>query len=562
VNHEAVEVAAGATSGDRSRVVNGTQLAGELDISPGMVTRALELGLIPPRDKPRGWSREVADEIAQRVEAIREGIEDREGLGSRRIAELLAELTGLAVEAADVPPLAERSRIRVIDEYKGWPMYSVKDARALGESEEARTVLSELIAARKVETARREAEWQAWVEVSLPPGEAAGRLGWMVYELEKTAQAGRISAGKGGRYATADLDELAADEELCEQVTGDRQIRGDEAAGLLEIRYPTDWKYVVDAGWVQPKTVTQAQVGRRRWIDVPLYATRDVEALRDLPGVPWEEVRAVRAGEPSPLREYVSRVLSRAEAIHAFAAGLADRHQVEVWAYHDDRTGSWELDWTHGDQEGPTREQVAAELRADPQAARHRADIQVGGTRWGSRARWAREVLATGNPVVLCTRSSGTPTTDTETTEVIEVAVVDVTTGKELLNRRVRPTVPLGERRVSGLTDEDLADAPEWERVLPRVREVTRGRLIVPCHPGDDRKRIVEDTERAGKRPMHLAAADSWALAETDRPLDQVTGWSALRGCEYVREELLRRSRGWGRAHLPETQTESGPHAG
>lgn len=540
----------------RPKVVNGTQLAGELGIEPWMVTRALELGIIPPRDKSKGWSREAADALALRVEEIREGIAAREGFGARRTAELLAELTGLAVEAADVPPLAEKTKLRVVGEFKGWDLYSVRDARALAESEEAKALMSELIAARQEAKARSEAEWNAWVEVSLPPDEAAGRLGWKVAELKQVAQDGRISAGKGGRFAVEDLDVLAADEELCERVAGDRLIRADEAAGLLEIRYPTDWQHVVAAGWIAPAAHTEARVGQRRWIEVPLFRTRDVESLRDLPGVPWEEVRAVRAGEPSPLREYTGRVTTRAEAIHAFAAALSDRHQVEVWAYHDDRTGAWELDWDRDDQGGPTREQVAAELRADPQAARYRSDITVGGTRWGQRARQAREIMTPDTAVLLCTRSSGTPTNDTETTEIIEIAVMDASTGKVLLDRRVKPSVPLGDRYAGGLSDEDLADASPWERVLVRVRDVTRGRLIVPGRPGEDQKLITADTERAGKRPMHLAADDSWVLQKGDNPFTPVAGLPARKGCTYLREELVRRSRGRGRAHLPEARQE------
>ncbi|MET9365805.1 hypothetical protein ABZX93_33520 [Streptomyces sp. NPDC006632] len=546
-----VEEVAVAAEKARPKVVNGTQLADELGIDPWMVTRALELGIIPPRDTSKGWSREAADALAPRVEEIREGIADREGFGARRTAELLAELTGLEVESADVPQLAEKTRLRVVDQYKGWDLYSVRDARALAVSDDAKALMTELITARQEAKARSEAEWTAWVEVSLPPDEAAGRLGWKVAELKQVAQDGRISAGRGGRFAVEDLDVLAADEELCETVTGDRLIRADEAAGLLEIRHPTDWQHVVAAGWITPASHIEARVGKSRWIDVPLFRTRDVEGLRDLPGVPWEEVRAVRAGEPSPLREY-SRVTTRAEAIHAFAAAVADRHQVEVWAFHDDRTGAWALDWTRDDQDGPTREQVAAELRADQQAARYRADITVGGTRWGQRARHAREILTADTSVLLCTRSSGQPTSDTETTEIIEIAVVDASTGKVLLDRRVKPSVPLGERYAGGLTDEDLADASPWERVLVRVRDVTRGRLIVPGRPGEDQKLIAADTARAGKRPMHLAADESWALREGDDAVTPVRGLAAMKGCEYVREELLRRSRARGRAHLPE----------
>ncbi|OKI50337.1 hypothetical protein [Streptomyces sp. MJM1172] len=543
---------------DRPAVVNGAELAGELGVAARTVTRGLELGLIPPRDKSRGWSRAAADGIASRIEEIREGIADHEALGSRRIADLLTELTELAVEQDDVQQLAERGYLRVLDEYKGWPLYAVKDARRAGETPEIRAVLNELITARLEERARREAERQEWHAVSIASVEAAARLGWKVDELVTVARNGRIAAGKDGRYATADLDVLAADEELCEQVLGDRLIRADEAAGLLEIRHPTDWKHVVAAGWITPKTTTEARVGRNRWIEVPLFETRAVEALRDLPGVPWEEVRAAKPGDPSPLLEFARRTPSRADAIHQFAGSLADRHQVTVWAEFDDRRGEWSLDWTHDDQGAPTPEQVTAELRTDTQAARYAREIQVGGTRWGRRARWAQTLLDPDVAVVLCTRGRATLPFNTEVDdELAEIAVVDVVTGKVLLDTPVRTPAPPGKEQPDGPEEQDLPGARDWEKVLPRLRAVTRGRLIVPCNPAHDRQRITTATDRVGKRLLHLGAQEAWALAQGERPLDHVAGWPARHGCEYVREALLSAARGRGRTHRPQSDEEA-----
>ncbi|MCX4826769.1 hypothetical protein OG883_44820 [Streptomyces sp. NBC_01142] len=545
----------GPAATTRPPVVNSTQLADELGLPMWMVKRAQELGLVPARDKPRGWSRAVADELAPRAQEIREAIEDREGLGAHRLAEeVLSESAGCTVKSADIPALAELGFLRIVGSYNGFALYSVKDARAL--SDAGRASLAEVVRAREEADARREAEWQAWAAVSMKPADAADRLAWRVAELEKIAAEGVISAGRGGRYATADLDALAADEKLCERVVGDRLIGSDAACGLLEIR-STDWKYVLDAGWITPQTYVESKVGRSRWIDVPLFATRDVEALRDLPGVPWEEVRGVRPGAPSPLRELVSRQPSRGELIHAFAGGLADRHQVEVWAHHDERTGAWELDWVRDSEGAPAADAIAAELRAEPAVARFQAEIRVGGTLWGRRARWARPLLEDGAGVVLCTRTSGPPTAAGEADEIVDIAVVDIATGTVLLDRLVRPLSPLGSRRLQGVTDQDLEKSPPWVKVLPMVRRVTRGGLIVPCRPGWDLRCITADTERAGKRLMHLGSSASWALPPEERPLESVAGWSARRGAESVREVLVRVARGRGRTHVPQSP---GPH--
>lgn len=115
-------------------MVNCGQLEAELGVEPWMVTRGQELGIVPERTSSRGWSREAADQITGRVEELRKVIADRQGLGAFRLAEevqveeVLGEVSGLAVTAADVAPLAERGHLRVVGDYHG-PLYSVKDAR-------------------------------------------------------------------------------------------------------------------------------------------------------------------------------------------------------------------------------------------------------------------------------------------------------------------------------------------------------------------------------------------------------------------------------------------------
>ncbi|MFF9786350.1 hypothetical protein [Streptomyces nigrescens] len=549
-----VPVRAGAAVG-RPAVVNRGQLAAELGIEPWMVTRGQELGIVPERTTSKGWSRQVADALAGRVAELREAIAEREGLGARRIAEeVLAPATGLAVAADDVPKLAERGLLRVVGEYSGRPLYSVRDAKALTPA--GKQALADIVGQRLEREARREAEWKAWCAVSLPPQQAAERIGWTQGELEKVARQGRIETGRGGRYPLAGLDALAADEELCERVAGDRLVRADEAAGLLEIR-ASDWKLVVTAGWIAPATVGEARVGRRRWIEVPYYRVRDVEALRELPGIDWEEVRASRPGAPSVLREFVARVPERAEAVHHFAAALADRHHVEVWAYFDDRTGGWELEWTRNEQGGPVAEDVAAELRSDPLAGRYRREIRLSRSRWGAQARWARPLTEDGAAVVLCTRAPMPAGSQTQAGRgrgdeevLVEVAVVDAATADVLLDAGVQPTAaPCPGQDPAG----GRGPAREWEKVLPRLRAVTRGRLIIPGDPTGDPARITAATTRAGKRLMHLSDAGSWALSDGDRPIaGRTAGLPAAEACAYVRAELLRLARGHGRHHQPQ----------
>jgi hypothetical protein len=135
---------------------------------------------------------------------------------------------------------------------------------------------------------------------------------------------------------------------------------------------------------------------------VPLYRTGDVDALRDLPGVDWEAVRACRPGEPSPLRAFAPRPPARAQTIRRFVAQLSDRYGVEVWAWYHGGADRWEVDWEDSASGEPTVAQVAAAIAADPEVAQYRPDIVVA-TDGGAAVRWARAMLAPGAAVILDT---------------------------------------------------------------------------------------------------------------------------------------------------------------
>lgn len=111
-----------------------------------------------------------------------------------------------------------------------------------------------------------------------------------------------LERGPLGRYDTGQVRVLAADEDAAAEVIADRRLGPDQAAARLEIRR-VDWDYAVAAGWIAPVETVWMSVSRRREVPVPLYRTGDVDALLEIPGVPWEQVRACRPGEPSLLRE-------------------------------------------------------------------------------------------------------------------------------------------------------------------------------------------------------------------------------------------------------------------
>jgi hypothetical protein len=243
-------------------------------------------GLIPKADKGyRRWSSEVARELAGRVNEIITTVGTEHPIGAWRAAERLSEQTGVTVEKPDISMLAKRGRLTMVDSYKGHPLYDVRAIDALTDTE-----VAELVAER-----------QAWLAASVDDREAAVCFGWKRHDFEKVAAERGIKPGRFGRWARADLDALAADAELAEQVRADRLLGPDQAAAHLDIRR-TDWDYAVAAGWIAPKEIIHMQVGRYRSVAVPMYCTADVEALLDVPGVDWEAVRTIERGQPSPLR--------------------------------------------------------------------------------------------------------------------------------------------------------------------------------------------------------------------------------------------------------------------
>ena len=106
---------------------------------------------------------------------------------------------------------------------------------------------------------------------------------------------------------------------------------------------------------------------------------------------------------------------------------------------------------------------------------------------------------------------------------VVELAVVDAHTGATLLDTLVNPGVPIepGAQAVHGITDADLAGAPTWADVLPKLLQVTEGRTVLAYNADYDRTVIAADTARAGAgldlgtSPSRLAWAASCSLAPT-----------------------------------------------
>lgn len=107
---------------------------------------------------------------------------------------------------------------------------------------------------------------------------------------------------------------------------------------------------------------------------------------------------------------------------------------------------------------------------------------------------------------------------DTETTglenhaEICEIAVLDVD-GAALVDTLVRPTqaIPDGARRVHGISDDDVRDAPTFAEVAPELREVLDGREVV-VYNADYDTRLLTQSAQALRLPRQ-----SWHCPPTFR---------------------------------------------
>lgn len=454
-------------------------------------------------------------------------------IGSRRCADRLAERTGLAVTADDIRALAEAGDLEVAEVFykrrNAYDLYRPADIDALDTERVAVLV----------------AQRQAWLAASLCLDDAAAQLGIEAGELASVARERQITIGRFGRYARADIDTLAGDEALAEQVRLDRLVTADQAAaGLLDCAR-RHFDIAVEAGWVAPKRHHDKVVGRYRTVSVPLYRTGDVEALLDLPDVDWEAVRACPKGERSPLLEIVGgRKARRAAVIRAFLQGFGADHHIEMWGWWVPGPDVWEIDWERIDG-GPTTADVAAAIEANPVLRQYRPVIRLH-SQVGAAIRFARAMLAPAAAVIL----------DCETTDlygaICEIAVIDACTGKTLLDTLVNPGMPIepGAQAVHGLTDEQVTTdgVPTWPAVYKRLLRITKGRTILAYNADYDQNVIATDCARYGITRTRLTRSDHWAdvmvprsdHARCPRWLPNGGGHRALGDVQTTREHLQR----------------------
>jgi DNA polymerase-3 subunit epsilon len=121
--------------------------------------------------------------------------------------------------------------------------------------------------------------------------------------------------------------------------------------------------------------------------------------------------------------------------------------------------------------------------------------------------RIARELIAR-QPLYLDTETTGLEDRD----QVVEICVLDPG-GRVLVESLVKPTVPisLDARRVHGITQAMLKEAPSWPEVWPGVQKVLEGREVAIYNAEYD-LRLMRQSHRAHGMPWMLETASFHCL--------------------------------------------------
>jgi DNA polymerase-3 subunit epsilon len=108
--------------------------------------------------------------------------------------------------------------------------------------------------------------------------------------------------------------------------------------------------------------------------------------------------------------------------------------------------------------------------------------------------KWAQDLLPSDGWVILDTETTGL---DTETAEIVEIALIDKT-GAALLDRRVNPRVPIpsDSTRVHGITDQDVGGEATLEEIWPQITSVLTGKRVVIFNAEYDSGMLKHSAER------------------------------------------------------------------
>ncbi|MCA1603964.1 MAG: 3'-5' exonuclease [Acidobacteria bacterium] len=477
---------------------NPIQASNWLGIVMWQFDAAVRRELIPPADLSGRWSAALLKATADRLPMILDQVGEHPPIGANRAAKRLNQQLGLDSDRSDMESLVERNLLDIACYYKGWPLFDVRDLDEFADKHGE--LLTEIITERK-----------AWQAASLSISAACAQLGWRGEEFEHVVAELGIKSGRFGRFARTDIADLAADRNLMKRVLVDRLLSPDQACEYLEI--PRNrFDHLGLAGLILPKATGRVQIGRYKKMTVPLYRIGDLDDLRHLPVLDWQALHSGEEEELSRLRELVASQPTCAQILRRFIAELSDRLGVEVWVYHNTNTEQWEISWEVLEPGNPSKVQIFEAITLDRTVAQFCGNIMLY-PETGAVIRWAKDML----------KSNAACLVDIETVDtqgpICEIAAIDTANEEVLLDTLVNPGAPIsrGAFRIHGISDSDVANAPSWPRMLPKLLRITEGRKILAYNAEYDLRIIRAECCRHNVRPGHLGDRRNWECVMTRR---------------------------------------------
>ncbi|MCP2340964.1 hypothetical protein [Actinomadura rupiterrae] len=188
--------------------ISDRRLATRLGLAQWQLRLAKEHDLLPEPDLPDGrWGAETAARCAERVDAVKSAFGDRPPIGAERAAARLAARVKLDVERADIEVLAAQNALDVVGLYRDHPLYLLRDLDAL-----ASETVTQVVRARK-----------GPLVDSVEPRGALRILDWPRPTFERIAMERNLAVDRLGRYALADIQNLAKDDDLKQRVETERR---------------------------------------------------------------------------------------------------------------------------------------------------------------------------------------------------------------------------------------------------------------------------------------------------------------------------------------------------
>ena len=184
------------------------QFAGHLGLTRWQMRVGMEHGILPGPDVDgERWSATLAEQSASRGAEVIARFGDAPPIGSAKAADRLAMRMGLDVERRDIEMLVTNGDLKVISNFRGYPVYLLHDLDQLG-PEAVRSV----VAARK-----------GPLMETVDSGGAAAILGWPRRTFDRVAGERELPTDRLGRYALTDVRALGADESLMRQVAEEKR---------------------------------------------------------------------------------------------------------------------------------------------------------------------------------------------------------------------------------------------------------------------------------------------------------------------------------------------------